>query len=126
MIGQRNFHHFQKAVAKFVGGEERTIRPAGGAPGYVGLRLQLRQEDELALVCLTGVEHVLQEEGANGDLGRNCFAGTSLRTATTICSLMVLRVDDWWLPPCVTTTGSMPQRSRGSPSTPAPTPQDRC
>ena len=74
MIGQRNFHHFQMAVAELVGGEERTIRPAEGDPGYVGLRLQLRQKDELALVCLAGVEHVLQEEGAYGGLGRNRFA----------------------------------------------------
>ena len=38
------------------------------------MRLQLRQEYELALVGFAGVEHVLQEQGANGGLGRNRFA----------------------------------------------------
>jgi len=38
------------------------------------VRLQLRQEHELALVGFAGVEHVLQEQGANGSMGRASFA----------------------------------------------------
>ena len=69
MIGQRNLHHLKAPVAKLVRGEERAVGPAERDPGDRRLRLQLRQEDEFALVGLAGVEHVLQEQGADGGVG---------------------------------------------------------
>ncbi len=61
MIRQRDLHHLQAAVAELVRGEEGAIGPTEGDPGNRRLRLQLRQEHELALVGLAGVEHVLQK-----------------------------------------------------------------
>ena len=69
MVGQRDFHHLELAIAKLVGGKERAVRPTKGRPGYCRLRLQLRQKDELALVRFAGVEHVLQKERSNGSVG---------------------------------------------------------
>ena len=69
MIGQRDLHHLEVTVAELVGGEERAVGPAEGDPGDRRLRLQLRQEDELALVGLAGVEHVLQEQRSDGGVG---------------------------------------------------------
>jgi len=61
-------------VAELVRGEKRAIRPAEGNPGDCRVRLQLRQEHELALVRFAGVEHVLQEQGANGGVSCARFA----------------------------------------------------
>ena len=80
-------------VAELVGGEERTIGPAECDPRDGRLRLKLRQEHKLALVSLSGVEHVLQEECADSSVGSASLINdrqTSLRTAATICSSMVL------------------------------------
>ena len=80
-------------VAELVGGEERAIRPAECDPRDGRLRLKLRQEHKLALVSLSGVEHVLQEECADSSVAARAsstIARTSLRTAATICSSMVL------------------------------------
>ena len=74
MIGQRDLHHLQMAVAELVRGEKRAVGPAEGDPGDRRMRLQLRQEYELALVRFAGVEHVLQEQGANGGMSRARFA----------------------------------------------------
>ena len=52
-------------IAELVGGKEGVVRPSEGNPRDRRLRLQLRQEDELALVGLAGIEHVLEEQGAD-------------------------------------------------------------
>jgi hypothetical protein len=68
MVGPRDLHHLQMTVAELVGGEKGAIGPAEGDPGNGRMRLQLRQEDEFALVGLAGVEHILQEQRADGGM----------------------------------------------------------
>ncbi len=74
-VDRRDFHHFQRQIAELVRGKERAVRPAERHPGDVRLRLQLGQEDEFALVRLAGLQHVLQEQGANGGVRGARFGG---------------------------------------------------
>ena len=58
-----DFHHLKAKIAELVRGEKRVVRPAKRDPGNAWLRLQLREKDELTLVGLARLQHILHKQG---------------------------------------------------------------
>ena len=58
-----DFHHLKAKIAELVRGEKRVVRPAERHPGNARLRLQLREKDELTLVGLARLQHILHKQG---------------------------------------------------------------
>ena len=69
-----HLHHLHQILAHLLGPEELAGRPAEGDPGELGLGLQQRQEDELALAFIQRRDRTLDEDGANRILGRRRIA----------------------------------------------------
>ena len=56
-------------------GEKRIVRPAERDPGNARLRLQLRKEDEFALVGFARLKHILQKQGADRGVRGSSLSG---------------------------------------------------
>src|SRR5271166_1747029 len=56
-----DFHHFQSQIPELMGCKKRPVRPTERHPRYALLRLQLREEDELAFVCFAGLKDILKK-----------------------------------------------------------------
>ena len=69
-----HLHHLHQILAHLFGPEELARRPAEGDPGELGLGLQQRQEDELALAFVLRRDRALDEDGAHRILGRRGIA----------------------------------------------------
>ncbi len=60
-VDARDFHHLQSQITELMRCKKCSVRPTERNPRYVLLRLQLRQKDELAFVCLAGLKDVLNK-----------------------------------------------------------------
>ena len=64
-VNRGDFHHFQAQIAELMRGKKRAVRPAECHPRDARLCLQLRQEDELALIRLACLKNILNKQRAD-------------------------------------------------------------